>query len=132
MQKIAVQLTLWLLKKQLSLENKSLLISAILDKLSALPIKSIIHLNDNGSLVINGKEIDYSERVLLKDSAKALRENRVFGLIQDQILHHALSFGLNHSVTIDQLYCSKMAVWWGQEENKLLKLIAEENPDLSS
>ncbi len=125
MQKIAVQFALWLLKRPLSMECRTLLINAILDRLSAIPLRDIITLSENGSLVINGKELDMEELKIIYQSAIALRNNRVFNLIQDQVLHNALTFGLNSSVTLEMLYTSKAAVWWGQEENKLLKLITE-------
>ena len=92
-----------------------------------LPIRNIIEVSENGSLVINGKELDPEEMKLLQDNAKNLRDNRAFGLIQDQVLHNALSFGLNASTTLEMLYTSKAAVWWGMEQNKLIKLIAGES-----
>lgn len=107
------------------MECRTLLINAILDRLSAIPLRDIITLSENGSLVINGKELDMEELKIIYQSAIALRNNRVFNLIQDQVLHNALTFGLNSSVTLEMLYTSKAAVWWGQEENKLLKLITE-------
>jgi len=126
MQRFVIQIIAWLLSKNLSIQNRTLLINLVLDRLSSLPIKNIIVLNENGSLVINGKELDQEEMHLLQDNAKNLRDNRAFGLIQDQVLHNALSFGLNASTTLEMLYTSKAAVWWGQEQNRLIKLIAGE------
>ena len=127
MQRFVIQIIAWLLSKNLSIQNRTLLINLVLDRLSSLPIKNIIVLNENGSLVINGKELDQEEMHLLQDNAKNLRDNRAFGLIQDQVLHNALSFGLNASTTLEMLYTSKAAVWWGMEQNKLIKLIAGES-----
>lgn len=131
MQKLVVKLAVFLLKKNLKLENRSLLINGILDKLSALPLKSIISVSENGFLQINGKELDREELKIIIESAHALRANRVFGIIQDQVLFQALSFGLTQSAKIEDIYFSKAAVWWGQEENKLLKALSGEMPDQS-
>ena len=126
MQKIIIKIIGWLLSRNLGLKNRTLLINSVLDKLSMLPVRNIITVSENGSLVINGKELDHEEMKLIQDSAKALRDNRVFGLIQDQVLHNALSFGLNTSTTLEMLYTSKAAVWWGMEESKLIKLLTGE------
>ena len=126
MQKIIIKIIGWLLSRNLKLSERTLLINSVLDKLSMLPVRNIITVSENGSLVINGKELDHEEMKLIQDSAKALRDNRVFGLIQDQVLHNALSFGLNTSTTLEMLYTSKAAVWWGMEESKLIKLLTGE------
>ena len=124
MQRFVVNFAVWLLKKDLSLENKAKLLNSILHNLRALPLRSIISVSENGSLVIRDKELDREEMNILKESASALKDNRVFNLIQDEVLFRAFNFGVNHSTNFDQIYASKMAVWWGQEENKLIKLIA--------
>jgi len=131
MQTVAVKLAIWLLKKQLSLQNKTLLINAILKDFAALPLRDIIQVSDTGSFVINGREINYEERNLLKESAKALRDNRVFGLIQDQVLYKAFTFAVNSSIDFNQIYFSKAAVWWGRTEHELIKLLSD-SPDLPS
>lgn len=113
------------LKRNLSLQNKSKLFTAIYTQLSVLPLHEIIKASENGSLVIKGKELDYEEYGLLKDSAKALRDNRVYGLIQDQILFEAMTLSVN-ATNFEQTYFSKACVWWGRRENELTKLIAGE------
>jgi hypothetical protein len=124
-QNIIVKIVAKLLSKDLTLKNRGLLITTVLDRLSMLPLKSIITVNDNGSLVIRDKELDYEEMNLIHESAKALKDNRVYQLIQDEVLFRAFTFGLNHSTNFEQIYCSKMAVWWGMEQSKLLNLLAE-------
>lgn len=129
MQKIVVKFTVWLLeRKKISLENKSFLIRAILGKLDALPLHGIIEY-DNGSLVVRGKQIDIDDFRILKDSARALKDNRLYGLIQDQILFEAMTLGIN-STNFEQGYFSKAAVWWGRRENEILKLVLGESEPL--
>jgi uncharacterized protein YxjI len=126
MEKYAVKLAVWLLKKRLNLEEKTELMNAVLKSLSALPLRNVIEVMGDGSLSIKGKVLDFEERRILEDSAKALKDNRAFQLIQDQVLYTSLSFGLNQSVTLDMLYTSKAAVWWGSQENQIIKLLANE------
>lgn len=130
MQKVVIKIIGWLLSKNLPLKDRVLLINIILDRLSMLPIRNILETSADGSLVIKGKQLDREEMRLIQDSANALRDNRVFGLIQDQVLYNALTFGLNSSTTLEMLYTSKAAVWWGMEENKLIRLLTGD-PDQS-
>ena len=123
MKKFAVQFAVWMLKKELPLKEKVKLLNAILDRLQALPLSSIISVSETGSLVINGKEIDYEEMGLLKESAKALKDNRVYGIIQDQVLFESMN-GSIASTNLEQLYFFKASVWWGKRESELVKLIA--------
>lgn len=132
MQKIAVLFAIWLLKRDINIKYRALILNTLLDKLAMLPLRSIISVNDNGSLVIRGKELDIEEINLLRESAKALRDNRAFQLIQDEALFVAHSYAVNGTKCFEDIYAAKMAVWWGLEENKNIKLLAGENPDLSS
>lgn len=130
MKLLAVKFAVWLLKQHLSLEEKNLLINTLLDKLAMLPVRSIIETSDDGSLIIRGKKLDMEEQNLIHESAMSLKTNRAFGLIQDEILYIAMTYAVNGVTNLDQLYCAKMAVWWGQNEHRLVKLLSEKNPDL--
>lgn len=105
--------------------------NSTLDTLAMLPVKNIIEKSDDGSLIIRGKKLNFEEERLLRESANTLRLNRAFGLIQDEILYIAMTYAVNGTTNFEQLYCSKMAVWWGQQENKLLKDLADKDSDLS-
>jgi hypothetical protein len=130
MQKFIVQLAIWLLKKDLSLMNKTKLLNAILDKLSMLPLRRIIEVSENGSLIIKGKELDLEETNLLRESAKVALLNRAEQLVEDETLYTAYSFGVNGSKCFDDIYASKMAIWWGLERHKHLKILAGQSSDL--
>lgn len=129
---VAVKLAMWLLKKPLTIENRGLLITCILDRLSMLPLRSIISVNENGSLVIRGKVLDHEEMNIIHESSKALEDNRAFQLIQDEVLYVAHSYAVNGTKCYDDIYASKMAVWWLMEINKNIKILSSNNPDLSS
>lgn len=91
-----------------------------------LPLRSIINVNSAGSLEIRGKVVDFEEAKMLIESAKALRTNRAFQLIQDEVLYISMSYSVNGTKCFDDVYAAKMAVWWGMEENKQLKILAGE------
>lgn len=131
MKRLAVKFAVWLLKQNLSLKDRATLLNAIHEKLATLPLRRIIQISDDGSLIIRGKKLEHEEERLIRNSAQALKHNRAFGLIQDEVLYTAHSFGVNDTTIFEQIYASKMAVWWGQEEHKYLKILIGENPDLS-
>lgn len=128
MKNLAVKFAVWLLKQNLSLEHRALLINAILDRLAMLPVRSIIDTSEDGSLIIRGKKLDFEEQNLIHESAKSLKMNRAFGLIQDEILYVAMTYAVNGTTNFDQLYASKMAVWWGQNEHRLVNLLCDTEP----
>lgn len=124
--KIITKFVLFLLKKnKISLEERHLLINGILDKLGALPLRDIIVFSDDGSLLVNGKVLSYDERVLLRESARGCINSRALGLVRDQVLYKSFIFGINASINLEQLYFAKAAVWWGIEEDKFLKALAD-------
>lgn len=129
MKGVVIKFVVWLLKGNLSLQHRSVLLKSILGNLQVLPLHEIIQASESGSLIIKGKELDYEELGMLKESAKALRDNRVYGLIQDQVLFEAMTQSLA-STNFEQSYFFKAAVWWGRRENELTKMIAG-SPDLS-
>lgn len=106
------------------MKDRHLLINAILDKLAALPLRDIIYVNEDGLLVINEKIVDVEETKLLRESAKVALSNKSLNLVRSQVLYQAYTFGVNSSTNFEQLYFGKAAVWWGQEEDKKLKLLA--------
>lgn len=125
MQKLVVMFAIWLLKsKRLSLQNKSALVNSILVKLDALPLHGIIR-HDNGNLVIKDKPLDIEELRIIRDSARSLKDNRLYALIQDQILFEAMTLGVN-STNFEQGYFAKAAVWWGRRENELVNMVVND------
>lgn len=123
--RVITKIVVYLLRKSnISLNERHLLINASLDKLAALPLRDIITFSETGTLIVNGRELDHEEVLLVRESAKAALQNRALGLVRDQVLYKSFTFGINSSVNFDQLYFAKCAVWWGQEEDKILKALA--------
>ncbi len=122
---IVVKTVAWLLSKvNLSLKERHMLINAVLDTLAALPLRDIIVFDQIGVLFVNGKPVGREEAALLRESAKGALSSRALTLIREQVLFKSFTFGLNSSTNFEQLYFGKAAVWWGQEEDKILKALA--------
>lgn len=108
------------LKKQnLSLEDKTALTAALLDKISALPLRNSIVLAP-GMVTINGKALDTEQAVVFKDSCIALQDNFARKVIHEQIRYLAVNWGVHNGLNTEMIMFSKAALWTLEEEQKLL------------
>lgn len=125
--KLAIKAVIFLFKHaNLSLADRVLLTTIVLDKLEALPLRDIILINEKGQLIVNGRSLDVNIARKLKLSAKAIRDSYAFKFIQEQVLYEATKLGVHQAHTPDQMIFSKAAIWWGQQEHGFLKLLAQD------
>lgn len=123
--KIAVKLAVFLLKRSdLSHGDRALLTSCTLDKLAAIPVSDIISVNEQGTLLVNGKMIDIETTRILRESARSMLQSRAFKLVQDQVVYASFVYSMHTAISIEELLFPKAALWWGQQEYKYLKLLA--------
>lgn len=114
-QKIISQLK----KKDLSLLDRSALVSAVLSKLHALPLNDSIVIGQ-GSITINGKALETEQIISFRESAIALRDNWARKILHEQVRYLATTMGVYKSVSIDELYFYKSALWNLEQEDALL------------
>lgn len=108
----------------LPVEDRTELLNAIMDKLQALPIHGIIGVNGDGQITIRGKEVEYDVAVKLSESAKSLQDNYVRKFIRDQVLYEAITLGTFQGSTPEQIMFAKSAIWFGQQEEKFINILA--------
>lgn len=131
--RVATRLTCFLLKHStLSLENKALLITCVLDRLAAVRLHGIISVNETGQLLVNGRSLELEKARILHESAKAALKSPALKIIREQVVYEAFSYGTYDAQNIEQMFFSKAALWWGQQEDKFLKLLAGNDEDGSS
>lgn len=122
-----VKLLLWLLDKcAISAKDRLLLTSRLLHTAGALPVHSIITTDDAGSLLIKGKPVDKDQALLLRESAQGVLRSPAYQIIREEVLYMAVTEGVHKGLTIDQLQFSKSAIWFGEQEVRLLQLFAGE------
>lgn len=114
-----------LLESDLSLHDRNLLTSALINKLEALPARDIITANEQGVILVNDRPLTQEQSKVLKESALALYENSYRKVIRDCVSWKAITHGIHKSSSIEGLIFSKAAVWWGQQEEVILKNIIE-------
>ncbi len=105
-------------RAKISKEDKLALLTAILAKINALPLQQTIY-SDNKGIVINGKILSKEQTINLKTSVLALQDNKAHQLFKDQLRYLAINYGITKSITIDELFFAKSALWLIEEEDKI-------------
>ena len=105
-------------RAKISKEDKLALLTAILSKINALPLQQTI-LSSNNGIIINGKVLSKEQAINLKTSVLALQDNQAHKLFKDQLRYLAVNYGITKSVSIDELFFAKSALWLLDEEEKL-------------
>jgi len=124
MEKLALKLIEWLLKRDLSWETRSKLTSLVLISVDALPVKDIISVDDDGSLLVGGRKMEIEQAIHLRESARAMLGNTAYKVIRDQVAYQAITLGFHKAETERQILFGKAAIWYGQQEEVLLKLLS--------
>lgn len=110
--------------KRLSGNQKSLVLSALLNNLTAFPIRDIIKTDTEGNLRINGRKLDADAIIAFRESASALRESFSRKLIKEQLTYKAINLGVHMGLNTDSIIFSKAVLWIIQEENELIETLA--------
>jgi len=121
----SVRLTAWLLSRDLSIEERNLLTNAVLDRQYALPLRDSIQISDAGVL-IRGESIGPEQAIGLRQNAKAMLDNPILKLIREQVAFTAVTIGVHKQRIPEDIIFSKAALWWGQEEDRLLRIFAQD------
>jgi hypothetical protein len=124
MRTLAVNVACWLLKLPLSIAHRTKLTGAILDGLNAVPLRDVITFQQDGTLLIDGMEVDYEKAIKLRESARAMRDNQARQLVRDQISVIAGTRGVVQGDTPEKLYFYRAALWAMQSEQELYNQLA--------
>ena len=125
--RIVTKLVIWLLKKSnLSLEDRTALITQLLDKLVAIQSRDIIKTNDEGQLVVNDRLLEVEDVRQLRESSIAILNSFAWKFVREQVEFKAVVVGVHNGDTPEKVYFSKVAIWWGQQIDEILKNLAQE------
>lgn len=123
---LRIKLVKCLLKSKFSLKNKLILTNIILENLDALPLYDIIKVNEEGTLLINNRPVDFETASKLRDSAKGLMNNYARKVIREQVKFAAITHGIHHAELPEQMLFAKSALWWGDQEEEVIKILSGE------
>lgn len=109
---------------KMSLEDRSLCTSALLDGLYALPLRSIITFSEQGNLFVNGNLVDPEKAHELRESARAVLHSPARLLVKEQVTYAAVEIGVHKAFNHEHTIFLKAALWYLKEEEDLYKAIA--------
>lgn len=123
-----VRFICWLLKgKHLKENERRLLTEQILSSIDALPLHAIITV-DEGKIFIRGVPLDGERALAIRDAASQAVHNKALSFVHEQVLYQAVSIGVHQAHTTEQIQFAKAAIWYGQEERRLLQALSNEDP----
>lgn len=128
------RLAVWLASKllsgvSLSTTQRNLLTAAVLDKLGALPFRDILTITGSGQLLLQGRSLDIEKVRQLQESAKAALQSQALLLIREQVAFTAVTNGVHKAEDEKQILFARAALWWGQQEHSMLRLLAQEEQE---
>ncbi len=135
LKRFAVKFAQFLLKQDLSQDLKLKLMTSILENLHALPFRDIIVVDDSGKLLVNNRQLDIEQTIQLQESARSALQSVALKVINDQVSFNAITLGVHKVERPEQMVFSRAAIWWGQQQLQLLKLLAGDtgtSPDIEA
>ena len=124
MRALLVRIVCYLLKVELTTQQKTRLIGAILDTSNAVPLSEVITFGQNGMIYVQGKLIDQEKAIQLRESARLLINNGAMNLIYEQVRHIAGTRGVAEGDTPEKLVFYRAALWWGEKELETIVRLA--------
>lgn len=124
---------MWILAKLrlYTKKQRQLYTASLLKELGALPIRSIIRIDEQGKLVINERPVDMAMARSLKTSAQAALDNPALNLALEQITFAAVVSGVHKGNTADDsIMFSKTALWNIQQLKETLHMLAQDEESL--
>lgn len=112
-------------RRNLSLKERNEIVRHILDNLQSLPLAGIISTNEGGEVLLNGEELDIEKIRVLKESARVVLENQAFKIINQEVLYLSVIKGLHQATSDNDLYFYRAAIWFGQQFEIQLKILAQ-------
>lgn len=124
-QKTIAQQTAELLRSAaLSMEDRNLLTTVLLDRLGALPIRARILSDGKTILAVDGKPLNEQKAIRLRSSARSLYNNFALKFVRETIDFMAVKEGIHNATTPEQVLFAKAILWQHDEEQKLIYALA--------
>lgn len=112
-------------RSTLTLEQRNKIIIHIISSLHALPISGIITVNEEEEVLLSGRPLDFDKLRHLRESSIAALDNQAFKIINQEVLYAAVVGGLHKATTPEDLYFYRAAIWFGQQVQAQLRILAQ-------
>lgn len=113
----------------LSIQDRTLLTTVLLDRLGLIPAGDIIRVDEVNGLKIAGKKITFEQAASLRKSALKVLAEPAWKIVHDQITFEAIKLGIHKGNTPEEIYFSKVALWWKQQELEILTSFGQSEED---
>lgn len=113
----------YLKSEKITGEDKTLIISALLENIDALPIREVVSFDEHGTLQINGRQLAPEQMVAFRESAQVLKDNFSRKILNEQVTHLAVKKAIHEGLNPEMIMFGKAALWTQQEMEKLLAVI---------
>lgn len=124
---IAVRLAVILLRNsKLQKEDRASLMAEVMHTIDAVPLDDILKVDEQGNLFVKGKPVDMEKAIKLKESATQALSSMARMLVHEQVARLSFVNGFHKATDIDQVLFYKAALWWGEQEDTLLRSIAQD------
>lgn len=114
----------------LSIQDRTLLTVVLLDKLGFIPASDIIEIDETNGIKIAGKKISVEQAIVLRESARKVLAEPAWKVVHDQITFEAVKIGVHRGESPEQVYFSKVALWWKLQEMKLFKAFGQQEESI--
>jgi len=107
------------------------LVNGLINRAGGVPIHSIITVDENRRILVQGKALSVEDILRMRESARTLLDSPLRKLIQQQVRFSAIDEGYlkSQDPTKTALFY-KAAIWFSQQEDELLRGLAQD-PTLS-
>lgn len=109
--------------KTLSGQAKMKVTNALLDNVGSLPLKNSIVFDEMGTIMLNGKPLEVDTAIAFRESALALQDSFARKIVREQVRFLAIQMGIYQGLSPDTILFAKAALWYGEQEDKLLSQI---------
>lgn len=121
MLKLATRLAINLLKRaELSTDDRAALVTAILDKNQALPIRDVLLFDEQRNVFIDGKQLTGEQTIMLRSSAESLKDSFARKVVHDQTTFEIVKLGLHQGLNPEMILFAKAALWCHQTEDRII------------
>jgi hypothetical protein len=126
--KLITTITIWALRsKRLTREQRSKVMTVLLDNLGALPIRKLVARDNLGRLLINGKPMDDVEQLLaFRQSLMSYKDNPARKMLADQKKFLALEMGVFNGLNPEMIQFSKAVLYCIEQDEKIIDEILAE------
>lgn len=122
----ATKFVIFLLRNsRISIEQRQILTSALLNKLGALPLRAKITLDVGGTVHVDGRSLSLEVARKLKEGSAMQLNNTARRFVRETVMFLAIKKGVHENNSPEQGLFAKAALWYMQEEDDLYTRLAQ-------